>query len=266
MIQIRTISMKRMGKSLHAEFHSAVLNEEARHGGAEAIGLEPTTVEDYAANVTAEGGRMARQGKSAITEQLARLDEQRDGLVEAILMRLRHLDLWPDAKVQAAEKEVQRLITDGYTLAVKREPMQHKSAMIGALLKDLEKIDADVLATLGVDVLARELRRVNDGHGLAYLARNKEHVDPGVGIVARLRREVDRLYRRMCLEATYQANRTDSALAAVADATERERQTARREAARLFIGDLNEHIAYYKHYYLRLGGDEGTAIATEGGA
>ena len=68
---IRTITMKSMGKSLHVKFHSALVEDVARRGGADAIGLEPTTMEAYAAAVAEELAHMARQGKSGITEQLS---------------------------------------------------------------------------------------------------------------------------------------------------------------------------------------------------
>ena len=266
MIRIKTITMKSMGKTLHAEFHSVIVGAVARRGGADAIGLEPTTMEAYVATVAEVHAHIARQGKSGITRQLAALDGQRDELVGAILTRLRYVETWPGAEVQAAAEEVQRLITDGYTLSLKRLPMQRKSTLITALLVDLKKLDAGVLATLGVEVLASELQRVNEAHGQAYLARHRERVEQGVGVVQRLRREVDELYRRVCLDAAYWANRTDEALAAVSDAAERERLSARREAARRFVGDLNRHIVHYKHYYFGRERDEEATSDTEEGA
>ena len=242
------IALTMMPNTLHAEFHSAVVGQIERLG-ADRIGLEPDVVRSYAEVVRQEIARATTTRKSAYTAHMWELDRQRNGLLGAILTRLRYARTSPDEAVQAAWPDIEREIVSAYPCSIKRRGAQAKSGLIGALLADLGHIDAAALRALGVDQLAEELRRVNTEHNQAYLRRNRELNERDTGVMPRLRAEADRLYRRLCVEATYVAGRSDEALRAQGDAGACAEATRRREVARHFVGELQKHINYYKAYY-----------------
>ena len=247
-----TIKMKAMANALHVQFHNAIVRSIENYGTA-ALGLDEKTAEAYKEAVGQEQDYVNRPLKSPYTERLTTLDRQRDGLVGDVLGRLEHAWASPVATVRDAYGTIKMQILDRYPRSIKSEAAQRESGLIGGLLMDLEKIDEEVLKALGVDALATELKKVNDGFTQAYLARNAERTQEGTGVTLTLRAACDGLYRLLCLQADYLASRRDDVVGAIADATEREKATAQRTLIRRFVAELNEHIAYFKSQYLKRG-------------
>lgn len=209
--------------------------------------------DDYKAVVEEAQDYVNRSLTSPYTKQLAALDAQRVELMRYIVAKCRYAKSSLDPTVKTASDDLQRLIVKTYPLDVLKEGGQRKAAVIGGLLMDLEKLNPQVLKTLGIDALAEELQTVNDKFTQAYLSRNVEYVRRGSGVMQRLREQCDLLYDALCLQVTFVANRSDEELAVIADSAEREKATAQREVARSFVDRQNQHIKYYKAQYLNRG-------------
>lgn len=252
MKKINSISVARMANSLYVQFHVSTVTLVENYG-CQALGLVQSTFDEYKAVVEEERDYVNRTLTSPYTERLAELDSRRVELTRYILAKCRYAKISADATVQAAAGDLHRLIVKPYPLKALREGGQTKAAVIGGLLVDLEKIDGEVLKALGIDVLAKELQTVNDSFTQAYLARNAEYEERGIGTMQGLREQGDRLYEALCLQLTFTANRSDKELAAIDDSTGRERATAQRTLAARFMGELNQHIKFYKAQYLNRG-------------
>ena len=247
-----------MSNDLHVQFHSATVVHVENYG-VQALGLEQSTFDDYKAVVEAEQDYVNSSMKSVYTERLAELDAERVELVRHIIARCRYAKSATDATAKAAAGDLKRLIVETYPLMSLKEGGQRKSAFIGGLLVDLEKIDEDALKALGVDTLAAELKKANDSFTQAYWARTTEYEERGLGVMQSLRQQCDELYEDLRTQLNFVASRSDKALAAIADATEREKATAQRTLAIKFVGEQNRHINFYKVQYLK----KGTVDATE---
>ena len=255
---IKNFNLTRMSNDLHVQFHSATVVHVENYG-VKALGLEQSTFDEYKAVVEAEQDYVNHTMKSLYTERLAELDAERVELVRHIIARCRYAKSATDATAKAAAGELKRLIVNTYPLKTLKEGGQRKSAFIGGLLVDLEKIDEEALKALGVDTLAAALKKANDGFTKVYWARTSEYEERGLGVMLSLRTQCDELYEDLCTQLNFVANRSDKALEAIADPAEREKASAQRIQAIKFVGEQNRHINFYKVQYLK----KGTVDATE---
>lgn len=249
---INKINLSAMPNEVYVQYHKEVCIH-IQNYGTTALGLEATTVKAYEDVIDRAQDYVNHPLRSIYTTRLSDLDSQRNDLLGAILTRLRYARTSADATVQQAVEDIDLQIVERYKLSSKEKPGKNKTALIGGLLMDLEKIDEEALKALGIDALSQKLKTVNDGYEQTYLARNTERRERGKGVMRALRTECDALYRQLCLEADCYASRTDEALAAIGDPTEREKKTAQRTLLRSFVEEMNEHVAHYKAYYLSRG-------------
>ena len=241
-----------MTNDLYVQFHSATVRL-VENFGVKALGIEQTTLDDYKAVVEAEHDYVNRSFKSVYTTRLAELDERRVDLTRCIVARCRAAKSSSVDKVKEAAEELKRTIVDEYPLSTMKKASQRKTTVITGLVVDLKKFDEDVLKALGIDAMVGELEDTNESYAQAYLARNAEYDDRGLGEMKGLREAGDELYRALVLQVTSVANRSDKALAAIADPTEQEKAMAQRLVAYRFVGQLNQHIKNYKARYLKRG-------------
>jgi len=134
---------------------------------------------------------------SLITPHIAALDAERDDALNGLKATL---DAWGRYHYDASWRDAATILVNNITShgdRIYKMPYQDETAVINAVLNDLEGIYAGEVNTLGLGSWVANLRNLNNMFQQAYLDRNEEIATIQPGIIADLMAEMLAAYRTL---------------------------------------------------------------------
>ena len=250
-----------ISKLNNAEYLAFIINfqKAIKQATAASLGLEDSLMTSYATLQQSITDQVYNALGSEQTLAMQNADDKRDKIFRRIMLRLQMvLYAEENAELNNVKDAVQSIILSKYTIKVTSMPMQEETGVLSGFIYDLEqRLDGEVLSTLGISDDLDNLKSANEEFISAYNLRSQQRAAGDTGLTARLRTQMNELYQRICLIVQYNANDTLEANATKA------------AACQSFIGVANVLLSdAKKRYNTRLGktGDEATDSTDENGS
>ena len=242
-----------ISKLNNAEYLAFIINfqKAIKQATAASLGLEDSLMTSYATLQQSITDQVYNALGSEQTLAMQNADDKRDKIFRRIMLRLQMvLYAEENAELNNVKDAVESIILSKYTIKVTSMPMQEETGVLSGFIYDLEqRLDGEVLSTLGISDDLDNLKSANEEFISAYNLRSQQRAAGDTGLTSRLRTQMNELYQRICLIVQYNANDTLEANATKA------------AACQSFIGVANVLLSdAKKRYNTRLGktSDEAT--------
>ena len=235
-----------ISKLNNAEYLAFIINfqKAIKQATAASLGLEDSLMTSYATLQQSITDQVYNALGSEQTLAMQNADDKRDKIFRRIMLRLQMvLYAEENAELNNVKDAVQSIILSKYTIKVTSMPMQEETGVLSGFIYDLEqRLDGEVLSTLGISDDLDNLKSANEEFISAYNLRSQQRAAGDTGLTSRLRTQMNELYQRICLIVQYNANDTLEANATKA------------AACQSFIGVANVLLSdAKKRYNTRLG-------------
>ena len=237
MIVIKSANLGRLSHPNFVAFMERIKKMIANHGGT-ALGIEPSVLTQFNADVEAFHDIVNRTTGSDLTVRLAELDTQRDQLYRYIRNVLNNVKNSPDTQVTALCDVINAKLLSVYETSVADAANSVESAKISGFVTDVRQfLSKEQISLLGITSELDELLACNAEYDATFVARSEEKSKTAQGLAEELRKAITESYSRIELTVTLFASRSDAPYA-----TYSEKCTAFISAVNVFISDFRARV------------------------